>query len=309
MIPFALTMTWATQGTEVNLSEIRAQHAGKIVEPKYQHEPRYSLLVIGPNAEIRIWLVMDGNDTVYVDLNGNSNLTDDGEKFGVDRTIDQPPGHRHSTDNFFDLGSINEMPITLDVMVPNPDFVPESEADQKIIDLYQQNGWLDAGLARLPGMEGRRSINAVLFTKSASNAQVTWLGGPLTLVPLPEADGKEWILKKWTEARNGKRKRIDSIAVRIGTFGLATENAPEPAFAPISASEVPEGISPSATFDFKSGAIKVLLETRTGGGGFQGVVSVPESETAENVHVELEFPNWELGHVASTTRTVAIMYD
>jgi hypothetical protein len=48
-------------------------------EPAYAKQPRYCLLVFGPEAKARFWLVQDG-DTLYIDRNGNGDLTDDGEK-------------------------------------------------------------------------------------------------------------------------------------------------------------------------------------------------------------------------------------
>jgi hypothetical protein len=45
-------------------------------EPAYQTKaPRYCLLVFGPQAKARVWLVLDG-DTLYVDRKGNGDLTD-----------------------------------------------------------------------------------------------------------------------------------------------------------------------------------------------------------------------------------------
>jgi hypothetical protein len=50
-------------------------------EPEYQSKaPRYCLLVFGPDAKTRIWLVLDGS-VLYVDRNGNGDLTDKGERF------------------------------------------------------------------------------------------------------------------------------------------------------------------------------------------------------------------------------------
>jgi hypothetical protein len=49
-------------------------------EPVYQSKtPRYCLLVFGPEAKTRVWLVQDG-DTLYVDRNGNGDLTEPGER-------------------------------------------------------------------------------------------------------------------------------------------------------------------------------------------------------------------------------------
>ena len=48
-------------------------------EPAYKAKPKYCLLVFGPEAKTRVWLVMDG-DVLYVDRNGNGDLTEKGER-------------------------------------------------------------------------------------------------------------------------------------------------------------------------------------------------------------------------------------
>jgi hypothetical protein len=54
-------------------------------EPPYQSkEPKYCLIVIGPEAKTRVWLVHDG-DALYVDRNGNGDLTEPGEKVTAEK--------------------------------------------------------------------------------------------------------------------------------------------------------------------------------------------------------------------------------
>jgi hypothetical protein len=49
-------------------------------EPAYvSKQPRYCLLVFGPQAATRVWLVIDG-DFLYIDRNGNGDLTEPGER-------------------------------------------------------------------------------------------------------------------------------------------------------------------------------------------------------------------------------------
>jgi hypothetical protein len=43
-------------------------------EPRYRSKPRYCLLVFGPEARHKVWLVHDG-DTLYVDRQGKGDLT------------------------------------------------------------------------------------------------------------------------------------------------------------------------------------------------------------------------------------------
>lgn len=49
-------------------------------EPKYQGKPKYALLVFGPEVKVRVWVVEDG-DTLYVDCNGDGDLTSKDERF------------------------------------------------------------------------------------------------------------------------------------------------------------------------------------------------------------------------------------
>src|SRR5581483_5028190 len=56
-------------------------------EPVYQSKtPRYCLLVFGPEAKTHVWLVLDGK-TLYVDRNGNGDLTEVGEKFAAKKGL------------------------------------------------------------------------------------------------------------------------------------------------------------------------------------------------------------------------------
>src|SRR4051794_32966947 len=54
-------------------------------EPAYRTKsPKYCLLVFGPEAKTRVWLVLDGG-TLYVDRNGNGDLTEPGEKVAAEK--------------------------------------------------------------------------------------------------------------------------------------------------------------------------------------------------------------------------------
>jgi hypothetical protein len=60
-------------------------------EPKYQSKPKYCLLVFGPEGKTRVWLVLDG-DVLYVDRNGNGDLTEAEERISGDRNAAFPIG-------------------------------------------------------------------------------------------------------------------------------------------------------------------------------------------------------------------------
>src|SRR6516164_8912787 len=54
-----------------------------IKEPSYKSKPKYCLLVFGVDAKARVWLALDG-DVLYVDRNGNGDLTEKSERVSRD---------------------------------------------------------------------------------------------------------------------------------------------------------------------------------------------------------------------------------
>src|SRR5262245_39881199 len=67
-------------------------------EPVYKTKaPRYALLVFGPEAKDRVWLIKDG-DTLYVDRNGNGDLTEAGEKIAAEKGGSAGEGYRFTID-------------------------------------------------------------------------------------------------------------------------------------------------------------------------------------------------------------------
>ncbi len=71
-------------------------------EPVYRTKtPEYALLVFGPEGKDRVWLVRDG-DTLYVDRNGNGDLTEPGEKVAAEKR----PGQAEEEGYSFDVGAV-----------------------------------------------------------------------------------------------------------------------------------------------------------------------------------------------------------
>src|SRR5213082_1262207 len=71
-------LAWAAVGPPVEAFDLSKVERKLLKEPAYKHKPKYCLLVFGPEAKTRIWLVLDG-DTLYVDRNGDGDLTEKGE--------------------------------------------------------------------------------------------------------------------------------------------------------------------------------------------------------------------------------------
>ena len=79
----AIILQFALIGWAQDLSTIPRQiHK----HPKYQSsQPKFGLLVLGAKAEVRVWVVIDG-DVLYLDRNGNGDLTEPGERFELEVT-------------------------------------------------------------------------------------------------------------------------------------------------------------------------------------------------------------------------------
>jgi hypothetical protein len=71
----AVLLLWAASAGATDLTKVDRTIRK---EPVYQTKPKYCLLVFGPEAKYRVWLVLDG-DRLYVDKNGNGDLTEEGE--------------------------------------------------------------------------------------------------------------------------------------------------------------------------------------------------------------------------------------
>lgn len=71
-----LIVFWAGPAAAADLAKVDRTVAK---EPAYKAKPKYCLLVFGPDTKHRVWLILDG-DTLYVDKNGNGDLTEEGER-------------------------------------------------------------------------------------------------------------------------------------------------------------------------------------------------------------------------------------
>ena len=72
-------------------------------EPVYRTKtPLYGLLIFGPEGKDRVWLVLDG-DALYVDRNGNGDLTEPGEKVAATK---RPGGDPEEEGYAFDVGEL-----------------------------------------------------------------------------------------------------------------------------------------------------------------------------------------------------------
>jgi hypothetical protein len=151
-------------GSGIDLSQInRTIHK----EPSYAGKPQYCLLVFGPDAKTRVWLVRDG-DTLYVDRNGNGDLTEKGERLVGTH---QPDGVK------WQIGDIME-----------------ADGRTRHTDLRGRfrRGFFVLSLRTAEGIhqEVGNEMGRLRFADGAQDAPVVHLAGPLTFFLAPNLDEK-----------------------------------------------------------------------------------------------------------------------
>jgi RNA polymerase sigma factor (sigma-70 family) len=207
-------------------------------EPKYTNPPYYALLAIGPEAKKRAWLAVDG-ETLYVDRNGNGDLTEANKRVAVDKRIEVQPGV-YKWMNSFDLGEVQGLRLRFDFWVRDKDFVPQTDFDKEVVKGHQENGWEYATLFRV-NRDGENILAQIPVTccRQPKDAPVCHVAGPLTF------------FLKWGDDRPLARRADENwFDVQIGTPGLPPRQGTHPVYAPVATSEVPADLHPVAHFEF-----------------------------------------------------------
>src|SRR5262249_34534057 len=117
-------------------------------EPAYKSKPQYCLVVFGPEAKTRVWLVLDG-DILYVDRNGNGDLTDKDERIVKNDGMD-------GRNSYFNAG---------------------------VITVKEDGGTFHLGIWINPDKEGRQSIAEIRVTPQGEKGLRQWTHGRIDLNP------------------------------------------------------------------------------------------------------------------------------
>ncbi len=177
----------STASAAVDLAKIE-RHILK--EPAYRSKPKYCLLVLGPEAKTRVWLVQDG-ETLYVDRNGNGDLTEPNEKVTADKS-EEAKGF----DYLFKAGDLPDgerLHKELTLQVYKIDHLAEQLDDVK--RLLKKNpaahGYLLSLEVEMPGRKGAAtggrvqqrsffidSTGVLQFAERPQDAPILHFGGP-----------------------------------------------------------------------------------------------------------------------------------
>ena len=189
-------------------------------EPVYKSQPRYCLVVFGPDVKFRTWLVHDG-DTLYVDRNGNGDLTEAGERVAakVAKRITPDAGVYE-----FEAGDIAEGPLLhkgLRCSTFKVDHLAGSDPDvTSFLENHPQGRPYTLGIdVQVPGatgegiggrveqLTGYHDVNGLLmFAERPEDAPIVHFRGLLTVT-----------LFDRQQLTVGRQKQLDLV---VGTPGL-----------------------------------------------------------------------------------------
>jgi hypothetical protein len=187
---FAVVAAAVSPATAADLSEI-----DRIIvkEPAYQSKAaKYCLLVFGPEAKTRVWLVQDG-DKLYVDRNGSGDLTEPGKQVSAQKGDDTDSKDGVCTFEAGDIQDGNRLHKNLTLSVVKLDDLAERDAHVKayLSRDPRVRGYLLGIDAEIPGWTGTapggrvrqqmfyRDGNGILkLAEKPQNAPVIHLGGP-----------------------------------------------------------------------------------------------------------------------------------
>lgn len=199
------------ESTPVDLATIRKTTAQKLVEPEYEHPPKYTMVVTGPEANNRIWMVLDGFTTIFADMNGDGTLDPETEKFTAFESFEYPEGKRLLAKHQFRFGKVDGHSLSVELFVHSETFESASKVEQRRHDQLFENGWVRGWLGRLEERVKYEGMTGFVFTPKAEDAQVSWLGGPLSIV----ATDRDLRPRK----KLGVPQKSDNYTVTIGCVG------------------------------------------------------------------------------------------
>ena len=180
--------------TAADLSKIQRTLNKK---PTYQtKEPKFGLLVFGSEAKIRVWVVLDG-DVMYLDRNGNGDLTEPDKRVAAEFSMHYPdvPRPELATRRQFNLEPHRRPGTTprkdailtcaprvswfhIDQEVFRDDYVPPDEPHRSALDYFRKR---QVRVAVLLDHRKFEQDGYAIFADRPEDAPIIHFDGPLSL--------------------------------------------------------------------------------------------------------------------------------
>lgn len=300
LFSLTLLLSVTSHAAAVDLSQV-SRTIGD--EPEYRTQPKYALLVFGPGAATRVWLVHDG-DTLYADLNGDGDLTDPAERIAAHEDSDADDGNYH-----FEVGEIREVDLlhkSLSVGTMNLRHLVETDprVKQALLDdpqarFYRLGIDLQMPARRGAGIGGRvehlvgplDSRGLLRFADTPKEAPIIHLGG---LWEITLYSGAKLTIGRQTE-----------VILSLGTPGLGPGTTAFAAYQDL----VPAGTYPKlhVTLPGDDKPLEYVLRERCCYVNFHGGVRLADDAPTGEATVKITFDDWLGGYAAPTTHKVQIV--
>ena len=259
-------------------------------EPVYQHKPVYALLLFGSDCSQRVWVVLDGQ-TLYVDCNGNGDLTEEGKRF---EPIPEPnillgnPGMYSSLGVYeftvrMPTGEATEFQLIR--WVRAEDYEPIDTFEKRMMAEQKKLGYERALLTRKGGRGGGA---ALCMMPRPADASVSPFDGPLTMV-VRSPDHQ--VLQRGAGGCQ--------LSFSIVFPGRAARGIDRPHHTRLAISEVPEGAYLEVEIEYPAKSAselpprrKFTLKERCCGDSFYGTVSIPDEAGPGVAKVAVRLVGW-----------------
>jgi RNA polymerase sigma factor (sigma-70 family) len=285
----------------------------KVISHKLFREPGYGgqrhwycLLVFGPRAETKVWLVHDpGNDwfdakddMLYVDRNGNGDLTEPGEAIAPTlRTVERllfmggmPPSYTVTLPTFR-TAAVGGKGRYTDLAIVSHGFYGDRPSYTISVKINGKHAQTTTG-------------GTLQFGTSPEEAPVVHFDGPLTL-HLHRGTGLTILPGDEKDLTAGKK---ETLIAMLGSKGLGTGT-----FAAFDADFPPVDVNPAAEVVFSSNdpreppfTAKCDLSQRCCGMQFRGQLRVPFT-AAGTARVKLSLSNWSAHRVTPAEFAVPVV--
>ncbi|HVU86068.1 MAG TPA: hypothetical protein VHD36_02025 [Pirellulales bacterium] len=273
-------------------------------------EQRYCLLVFGPEARKRVWLVHDG-PVLFVDRNGNGDLTEPGERIEADEKSSDPKleefyfkagdipdksgVHKGLSVGWNSLDHLRDQFPELDrTLAENPRF----RGCNVYIEVAMP-GQQGSGLGgRVPHSAGSWDDQGLLqFAARPADAPIVHFGGP-------------WRISFFGSPDPLRIGRKEEIILSVGTPGLGAGATAHVAYEKV----VPPTISPQLQITYPAaadGRPRIVetyeLHERCCGVNLYGDIVVPEKAGVGVAQAVVSLESWPGAFVASSTHDVQVV--
>jgi hypothetical protein len=195
-----------------------------VKEPSKLSQPRYCLMVFGPRAEVRIWMIKDG-ERLYVDRNANGDLTEADESFA--------PTERRQFNTMEEGKPAPYRQLKYDVGDLTPAHGARKHTRLEIIQYQIGDAPPDVVLSVfVDGSIKEYAGWSPLFHESRERAGIVHFGGPMSVQPIRYRS-------------ISRRAAHPELHLRFGMPGLERTT-----FASLAYEAVPESIHPSAEIEW-----------------------------------------------------------